>query len=106
MLVAGGHLEGHPVTLVAGEVHCEITTVSGTAALTTEENRNPVPGAAGADSYTVYLPSPEPLQDLTKAAAAGHSCLSYASPPTAKARISNSGPLIDHEALRQAVAER
>jgi hypothetical protein len=42
------------VTLVAGGVHCEITTISGTAAVTAEENLNPVPGAAGADSYTVH----------------------------------------------------
>jgi hypothetical protein len=30
------------VTLVAGGVHCEITTISGTAAVTAEENLNPV----------------------------------------------------------------
>ena len=61
MLIAGGHLDRHPLTLIAGLVHCEITTVSGTAALTAEENLNPVPGAAAAATFTIYLPSPEPL---------------------------------------------
>ncbi|WP_201247720.1 MULTISPECIES: hypothetical protein [Frankia] len=63
MLIAGGHLNKHPVTLVAGKVHCEITTVSGAAALTLEENLNPVPGAAGADDFMIYLPSPAPLHE-------------------------------------------
>jgi hypothetical protein len=38
MLLAGGHIDRHPLTLIAGLVHCEITTLSGTAALTAEEN--------------------------------------------------------------------
>ena len=58
MLIAGGHLDQHPLTLVAGLVHCRISTVSGTAALTAEENLNPVPGAAAAKTFTIYLPIP------------------------------------------------
>ncbi|WP_258904028.1 hypothetical protein [Actinokineospora sp. UTMC 2448] len=106
MLVAGGHLHKHPITLVAGKVHCEITTVSGTAALTLEENLNPVPGAAGADDFTVYLPSSAPLQEQVKAAVDGHPRLSDAAPPAAGTKAASSGPLIDREALRRAVTQR
>ncbi|MBV9163875.1 MAG: hypothetical protein JO281_20510 [Pseudonocardiales bacterium] len=106
MLIAGGHLDRHPVTLIAGAVRCEITTIFGVAALTTEENLNPVPGAADADTYTIHLPTPEPLQAAVKAAVSGHDRLSDAEPPAAESRASNAGPLIDTEALRKAMAER
>ncbi|WP_154676162.1 hypothetical protein [Amycolatopsis benzoatilytica] len=106
MLVARGHLHKHPITLVAGKVHCEITTVSGTAALALEENLNPVPGAAGADDFTVYLPSPAPLQEQVKAAVDGQARLSDAAPPAAETKAASAGPLIDREALRRAVTQR
>ncbi|WP_208636047.1 hypothetical protein [Amycolatopsis thailandensis] len=106
MLVAGGHLQKHPITLVAGQVHCEITTVSGTAALTLEENLNPIPGAAGADDFTVYLPSPAPLQEQVTAAAGGHDRLSDAAPPATETKTASSAPLIDREALRRAALQR
>ncbi|RKS07020.1 hypothetical protein DFP74_2671 [Nocardiopsis sp. Huas11] len=106
MLIAAGHLHKHPITLVAGKVHCEITTVSGTAALTLEENLNPVPGAAGADNFMIYLPSPAPLQEQVKAVADKHARLSDAVPPAPETKVANSGPLIDREALRRAVTQR
>lgn len=106
MLIAGGHLHKHPITLAAGKVHCEIITVSGTAALTLEENLNPVPGAAGADDFTIYLPSPAPLQEQVKAAADEHTRLSDAAPPVAETKAASSGPLIDREALRRAVTQQ
>lgn len=106
MLIAAGHLERHPITLVAGKVHCEINTVSGKAALALDENLNPVPGAAGADNFTIYLPAPEPLQDQVKATSSGHARLSDASPPTPQAQAASSGPLIDRATLRRAVTER
>ncbi|WP_297662167.1 hypothetical protein [Pseudonocardia sp.] len=106
MLIAGGHLHKHPLTLVAGKVHCEITTVSGTAALTLEENLNPVPGATGADDFTIHLPSPAPLQEQVKAVADGHARLSDAAPPVPETKAASSGPLIDLEALRRAVTHR
>lgn len=106
MLVAGGHLDRHPLTLVAGLVHCEITTVSGTAALTAEENLTPVPGAAGAETFTIYLPSPDPLGAAVSAAVAGHVCLSDATPPSEPQAAASSAPLIDLEALRKAVTGR
>ena len=106
MLIAAGHLEQYPIILVAGKVHCEITVVSGTAALTLEENLNPVPGAADADRFTVYLPSPAPLQDQVKAAADGHARLSDAVPAAQETKAANSDPLIDREVLRRAVTQR
>ncbi|WP_217494692.1 hypothetical protein [Frankia sp. CgS1] len=105
MLIAAGHLNKHAIILVAGKVHCEITTVSGTAALTAEENLNAVPGAAGATEFTIYLPSPTPLQQQVSAAADRHPRLSTAVPPS-EAQSENAGPLVDLEALRWDVAAR
>lgn len=106
MLIAAGHLEDHPITLVAGNVHCEITTVSGTAALTFEENLNPIPGAAGAVGFTIHLPSPAPLQEQVKAAASAHARLSDASPPAPQAAAARGGPLIHRAALQRTVTRR
>jgi hypothetical protein len=106
MLIAGGHLDRYPLILVAGLVHCEITTVSGTAALATEENLNPIPGATVAESFTVYLPSPEPLESEVAAAAASHARLSDAMPVPESTMASHSEPLVDLNAPRKAVTER
>jgi len=105
MLIAAGHLQRHPITLVAGKVHCEITTVSGTAALTFKENLNPVPGAAGADSFTIHLPSPTPLQEQVKAAVGSHARLSDAVPPAPETKTASSGPLVNRAALRRVVTK-
>lgn len=107
MLIAGGHLDRNPLTLIAGLVHCEITTASGAAALAAEENLNPVPGAAAANTFTIHLPTPDPLGAVVTAAVADHARLSDAVPaePESKAGTSN-GPLIDVDALRKAVTER
>jgi len=102
VLIAAGHLDGSPITLVAGAVHCEITTVSGTAALAHEENLNTVPGASGAEGFTIYLPSPDPLQDQVEAAAARHPRLSAAAAPAPTAAAARSEPLLDQAALRRA----
>jgi hypothetical protein len=108
MLVAGGHLDRLPVVLVAGAVHCEITTVSGTPALRTEENHNAIPGATTASSFTIFLPSPSPLKPLIAGAVAGHDRLSDASPPVppAQASTASRGGLIDTDTLRKAVTGR
>ena len=106
MLVAGGHLDHHPLVLFAGLVYCEITTVSGIAAFTTEENLNPIPGAAEADTFTICLPTPEPLEKKVAAAVAGHVRLSGTLPESEPRTASRSEPLIDLDALRKAVAAR
>ncbi|MGW4466371.1 hypothetical protein [Micromonospora sp. NPDC004704] len=108
MLIAGGYLDRLPVVLVAGAVHCEITTVSGAPALGAEENLNAIPGAATAKSFTIYLPSPEPLGKVVADAVAGHARLSAGAPPAPQqgAAATTGVQLIDTEALRKAVTGR
>jgi hypothetical protein len=107
MLVAGGHLDRHPVVFIAGTVHCEITTVSGTDALDHDENLNVIPGAAAATTFTVHLPAPEPMAKIVADAVALHPRLSDAAGPTEPSTTATSGAsLVDTEALRKAVATR
>ncbi len=80
-LVAGGHLDRQPLTLVAAPMYCTIGTVSGTAALSLDENLDPIPGVATATQFVVYLPTPGPLARMVKDAAAGSPHLSAAPPP-------------------------
>jgi hypothetical protein len=82
MLIAGGHLETHPLIIVAGKLWLEIRPVSGDAALTLEENLNPVPGAADAEDFVIFLSSPAPLATFVKGVVAGDVHLS-ADEPTA-----------------------
>lgn len=106
MLVAGGHTDRMPLVLVAGLVHCEITTISGTAALRTEENLNVIPGAASADSFTIYLPTPDVLATVVAEAAGGHPRLSAGTPPVPGQATAKAAPLVDVDQLRKAVAGR
>lgn len=107
MLVAGGHLDHRPVVLVAGAVHCEITTISGTAALSAEENLNAVPGAATATTFTIYLPAPAPLAAVVSDAVAGHPRLSAGPPPQpVQTTVKAGAALVDVDALREAVTGR
>ncbi|MGH3873627.1 MAG: hypothetical protein ACRDSR_19310 [Pseudonocardiaceae bacterium] len=106
ILIAGGHLDRCPVILIAGTVHCEITTISGTTALTAEENLNAVPGAATASTYTIHLPAPDPLQAAVAAAVSGHDRLSDAEPSPAHTHAASVSPLIDTDALRKEVTKQ
>jgi len=106
MLVAGGHLDRLPAVLVAGAVHCEITTVSGTPALRTEENLKAIPGAATATTFTVYLPKPDALAAVVDDAAAEHARLSSAVPPEPEPAVKAPATLVDMDALRRAVTGR
>lgn len=107
MLVAGGHLDRFPVVLIAGQVHCEITTISGTGALRTGENLNVIPGAATATTFTIYLPTPDPLDKVVSETAAAHPRLSAGAPPKPTQGAAPAGvALIDTEALRQSVMGR
>jgi hypothetical protein len=98
-LVAGGHLDTHPITLVAGSVNCTIGTVSGTAALSLEENLSPIPGGASATAFTVHLPVTDPLADLIRATARQSPHLSADPPPAHEAGDSGRHDLVDFEAL-------
>lgn len=90
-LVSAGHLEDHPLTVVAGDLWLEITTVSGSPALTLEENLNPVPGGATATDWTLHVPQVEPMAKLVRAIVNGQDHLSASEPvapmTTAKATV-------------------
>lgn len=102
MLIAAGHLDRHPITVVAGDLHLSLTTVSGDSALTLQENLNPVMGATKAASWRVYLPTPDPLGDAVRAATKGDANLSADDPPGEAAKAEAGAPLIDTAALRAA----
>lgn len=99
MLISAGHLEKHPMVLVADELWLEITAVSGGAALTLEENLNPVPGGAGASDWTLYVPQVEPMAKLVRSAVKGHAHLSADEPadPAQEAATASAG--VDLDAL-------
>jgi len=101
MLIAAGHLDRHAVVIVAPPLHLSITTVSGTAASTVEENLGPVPGGASADDWVIHLPTPDPLGDVVRSVAKGSARLSTEPPPddAAKSASQVEGDLIDLEAL-------
>jgi hypothetical protein len=113
MLIAGGHLDNQPLVVVAGTMHLSITTVSGDEAFTLEENLNPVPGAASADTWTVHLPAAEPLEAVVSSAASSSLHLS-AEPPPADAEATSRaerngddrGGLIDFAALSRRPPEK
>jgi len=101
-LIAGGHLDRHPITLIAGTVDCTIGTVTGTRAFDVDENLNPVPGAGTATEFAVHLPTPEPHDRLVRRVADLHPRLSSEQPgaPVQEASA-RSGPIIDLAALER-----
>ncbi len=100
MLIAGGHLQTHPLVLVSGELWLEITTVSGEAALTLEENLRPVPGGAAAKQWTLHLPACPPLTKLVEQAAKSDAHLSAETPTeAATVEAKPAEGLINEEAL-------
>jgi hypothetical protein len=109
MLIAAGHLDRHAVVVAADPVDLSITTVSGAAALTLEENLAPVPGGVTATDWVVYLPAPEPLTDAVRRAVAGAPHLHAGGPVPGAAKAATltagAGP-IDLEALARREADR
>ena len=72
-LVAGGQLNDQPLILAAAPLQLAFRTVSGEGAFRTleDENLNPVPGAATASDWMLYLPRPAGLAALVDEVAAG-----------------------------------
>jgi len=106
-LVAGGHLDKHPITLVAGPVNCTIGTISGTAALSLDENLGPIPGGASATGFTVHLPTPNPLEELVRKTAQRSPHLSAEPPARMEATASGDRrELVDLEALARRKAQQ
>jgi hypothetical protein len=85
-LVAGGHLDRSPLTVIASTLYLMVGTVSGDAAFQAldDENPNPVPGAGTAETWTVYLPRPNQLAALVDECTDGVAHVSTAAPPTEK----------------------
>lgn len=102
MLIAAGHLESAPLILVAGDLHLEITTVSGDQAFSLEENLNPVPGGATATEWTVHLPSDGPLGTAVRdvVAASEHLSADLPKASSAKSSLAETDALVDEDALR------
>lgn len=101
MLVAAGHLDKHPLIVVASDLHLSLTTVSGDAALSLDENLSPVMGAAEAETWTLYLPSPSPLENAVRDIAAKDDHLSSEDPPTSAGARQAPASLVDRDALRK-----
>ncbi len=101
-LIAGGHLDRVPLVLVAAPVHLSVTTVSGEAALTLEENLS-VPGGASIEPWTLYLPTPGPLAATVRAVAATHPRLASDDPPRDVERPSQAGSVLDRDAFARRV---
>lgn len=102
MLISAGHLEKHPLVLMAGETELEIGTVSGGPALTLEENLNPVPGAAAATDWTLHVPQVEPMAKLVRSTVKGKVHLSAdeaAAPVAANGAAPRAGSAVDLDAL-------
>jgi len=108
-LVAAGHLDKHAVVVVADPIYLSITTVSGMAATTLDEDLGPVPGGATATDWTIYLPAPEPVTESVRAAVSGASHLSAEEPPgesTSKSAASDHENVLNLDALAQRAQER
>jgi hypothetical protein len=103
LLIAAGHLDEHPIVLVAAPVHLSIYTISGNKALGAEEP-TAVAGGASATEWTLYLPSPSPLTDAVMAAVTSHPNLSSADPPTEAAAPAAAS--IDRAALARRIGEK
>lgn len=106
MLISAGHLEKHPLVLVADDLWLEISTVSGAEALTLDENLNPVPGGGTATDWTLHVPQVEPMAKLARATAAGHAHLSADEPVEQTQTSATAATGVDLEALAAWARER
>lgn len=107
MLVSGGHVEADPLVLIAGDLWLEITTVSGDAALTLEENLNPVPGGASAEGWTLHLPAGGPLAKFVKDLAKSEPNISSDEPSANAARaVRETESVLSDTALAEWAKER
>lgn len=82
-LIAAGYTSTADITVVAAPLHLTIRTAGGTDAFKAEadENLNPVPGAATAQDWMVYLPNPAGLASLIEDVVATSAHLSAEPPP-------------------------
>lgn len=105
-LIAGGHLESNGLVLVDVNLHLEILVMTADAAMTVEENLNPVPGGATATpAWMLYLPRRGPLGAIIEETVGHANHLSADPPPrsaTARKTVRRpSDSLIDMAALQR-----
>lgn len=105
-LIAGGHLESKGLVLCDVGLHVTILVVAADAALSVEENLNPVPGGVGAThDWMLHIPLPGALNASVAAAVARSSHLTVEKPPeslpAAKEEKRGARSAIDLEALRK-----
>lgn len=95
-LVAAGYTGGADITLVAAPLRLTIRTVGGSEAFKAhaDENLNPVPGAATAQDWTVYLPRPAGLSALVDDVIGGAEHLSSGPPPQEAQESTNSNSAV------------
>lgn len=104
-LVSARHLEKSPVVLVADPVHLSVYTVSGSEAISMEENLGPVPGGSSATTWKVHLPAPAPLTADIIAAVAYSDHLTTESPPSSAVKSTASTELLDLDALARRLSQ-
>lgn len=82
-LIASGYLDRMSLTVIAPPLHLTIGTVTGEAAFRAfeDENLSPVPGAATAAAWMIYLPRPTGLAPLVDEVTHGLDGISTAEPP-------------------------
>jgi hypothetical protein len=107
-LVAGGHLEKTPLILSDAALEVEIRVVTSDAALTIEENLNPVPGGGSTTKdWTLYLPAPAPLADAARTAVEDCGHVTTEVPAVREASADGkAGNLVDSDAVRRLGSDR
>lgn len=109
-LIGGGHLEASPLLLSDVSLDVEIRVVTSDAALTVEENLNPIPGGASATSdWTLYIPAPAHLTEVVRGAVANLQHVSTEPPATtttAAHAAAKRSDAIDLEAVRKLGSDR
>jgi hypothetical protein len=102
LLAAGSYLDSDPIVLIAPPVHLSLFTVTGTSALTVDEDTGPVPGGTQVTTWTLHVPAPTHLADAINAVIAGNPHLST-KPAPGESKESQAAALIgtsiDHGAL-------
>lgn len=102
-LIAGGHLETTPLVLVASDLRLTVEILTGDAALTAEENLNPVPGGAQApEDWVLYVPRPSALGSALDSAIQSSDHVSSEDPPKKLEKAANAHlDMLDDEAINR-----
>jgi hypothetical protein len=104
-LIAAGHLDARPLTLVDADLHVDLRFIGGDASFVVEENLAPVPGGASASTdWVLYINPPTHLVGVVDAACAASAHLKRGKSPAfteAASVAASSAWAIDPDALRR-----